>query len=177
MSTLEAKLEVAKTIIPPVSRKEDFETTTKLSRIMEIALEDLEEAEKDNVKINMANWLVYQRAPVYKPWGATQCFACFAGCVMRNTFNVKGEDVPSWFRSVGTISYGPYTGENISARLYALDSVRSQHFHSAWELMYGSDNGPEWIHQAPHFPSYDSDPEKFKHGIRDSIDFFRENGY
>ena len=177
MSTLEAKqLEIPVPLY--VSRKQEFEITTKLSRIIEIALEDLEQAEKDDVCIDMGNWLVYMHPPKYKPWAQTECFACFAGCVMKNTFNIKSS--VGWLRRNSRVDYyGPsLRDEKLARRFYALDSVRSGHFNTAWENMYDvMKQAPEWVNLAPHFPPYKTNPEEFKQGLRRSIEFFRNKGY
>ena len=183
MSTLEAKLHELEPN-PYIDRKDEFVTTPKLSRIIEIALEDLEEAEKNNVKINMASWLVYVRPPVYKPWAETQCYACFAGCVMKNTFNAKGPGyvtslISHTFKreySYGVGHHGP-NANVVAARMYALDSIRSGNPVSAWENMYATSSVPDWVGKAPAVTSYNSDNENFKKGIRANIEFFRARGY
>ena len=64
------------------TRQKEFETAP-LSRVVEIALADMKRAiEEDKIKINMDYWV--RATPKSK-----NCYACFAGCVMLETYNIR----------------------------------------------------------------------------------------
>ncbi len=179
MSSLESRLLVIEPE-PHKNREEDFETTTKLSRLIEIALEDMEQAEQDGVTIDMGHWLVFRyEKQHFWSWWKRSCTACLAGCVMKNTYGADKSHNGVIVRYLGDSS--SERRANIGMRMMALDCVRNHDFENAWSYMFQWNEPltsaiPDFLGGAPKFPSYRTNPEAFKNGLRESITFLKTHG-
>lgn len=141
----------------------------KLSDLIDVALRDLEQVEKDKrYVIDMQAW--------HSPKGDA-CHICFAGAVMAGTLG----KAPDWPHS--PCDFDAAT----SAKLDALDAVRCGAFGAAiTDLIDGDVNGMSRLmpgeHESittriglPHV-NYERDPDAFKVWMRKAAEALREHG-
>lgn len=91
--------------------KEEFESTEKLWRLTEIALQELKSCKKQGIGIDMEYWVLFE--------GKKACSVCLAGAVMVNQYRLTGYD------SLLNIVVSDF-------RLSVLDKIRNCDF---WEAL------------------------------------------
>ncbi len=117
LADIEAAL-AAKTL----ARNEEF-ATAKLSRALEMALEDLALVDKDpSYTVYMSTW--------HSPMGDDQCAVCLAGSVM-----AKSLDAPKDKRVDFSTYYDTATNNRVTRRLLALNCLRVGAIGDALEHM------------------------------------------
>ncbi len=149
-------------------KQEEF-STAKLSRVIEIALSDMKLSIKRGVSIDMGGWVEKNRV-------SGDCFACFAGCVMLETFSVE-KDL--------TQEYGPnfclkegmkFIGESM-LRFHSLDQIRQGNIGQALREMYNHEQVSEykgWFRSVPKFD--ENNPEIFFNDMHSIASLLREKG-
>jgi|GEM_PF-2940190 len=100
-------------------RKEEFLHSKKLSRLLEMALEDLKKVEKDpRYRVSMWCW--------HETLG-DQCLVCLAGACLAETFKFR--------ISVNVPALRAVNNEAAACRLLAIDCLRSGDVESAADRM------------------------------------------
>ncbi len=163
--------------------QKEFETAP-LSRVVEIALLDMKRAIKeDKIKIDMDYWVREKKKNQYQKTKSKNCYACFAGCVMLETYdvrNAKRKEVSLKSNIFGTgsnffdITYIADISENAQNRFFALDSVRDGYLGSAlYEL--GIHEAEGWRVKVRQFDK--KNPEKFFADMEMVINKLKKEGY
>ncbi len=153
------------------TRQKEFETAP-LSRVVEIALADMKRAiEEDKIKIDMDYWV--REKPKSK-----NCYACFAGCVMIETYDVRNANLKATSFGVGANFFDIGIINDISDeahdRFFALDSIRDGYLGSAlYEI--GIHDNEDWTVKVRKFDK--KNPEKFFSDMERVIDLMKEKGY
>ena len=160
MSTIEAKSEALQK-----SKAEEF-ATARPSRVIEMALEDLEIVEADQkYAINMMAW----HEPIARPnfmfpdSYIGKCAVCLAGCVIANRFQRDRDDdlMPEDFN------------RSIEFRLLALDLFRTGAVDGGLRLM---DIDPSEGCYALDVTAYEDNPTRFKADMRAMAAMLRNHG-
>ncbi len=158
------------------ARQKEFESAP-LSRCIEMALEDMTAAKKAGVKIDMDIWAMEQGGV---------CYACFAGCVMLERFEVTPmvnhcpqPNVSISREPLFDISkVAPGISKNARDRFYALNEVRVGNIGEALEEMGHLEEGDDF---GEFYPWKDNIPRssgpKFYEKMEEIINQLRERGY
>jgi len=154
-------------------KKLKIKLPNKLSKLIEVAMEDLQSCEVDDKYIIHMDLAWHQ--PIMQSDDIQRCEVCFAGGVMAKTGKAKLLDnlMPSDF--------------NLSSydKLGALDSLRSGHFTSALSSMgiYPTeaqtlkDNAEEDGALPDYWIAYDENPTKFKEQMTVLAGYLAAEGY
>lgn len=108
-----------------MTTKEDFESTYKLWRLAEIALQELRACNKAGIDINMGAWVRVDNDRV--------CSVCLAGAVMVNEYNVR--------RFVSSMIDSDLEGQRF--RFFALDEIRCGRIADALVYLFELDSAGE----------------------------------
>ena len=173
-----------------MSRVEEFLTelfaSAPLSKVIEIALVDLEKIERNpKYVIQMSTWFEQ-----FGHSGKGMCYVCFAGCVMASTLAdcpIDDEDGVTLDFDLGETSraeYGMtparYKDERITKRLRALDLARRGYKEALPAFM---DDKLDYVEIADSFDNYEywtqyeDNPTKFKSNMKMLAGELRAKGY
>ena len=163
-----------------MSRVQEFQTelfaSAPLSKVIEIALVDLEKIERSpKYKIQMSTW--------FEQFEDETCNVCFAGCVMASTLADCPVRGPSFDMEQGEYGITParYKDTRITKRLRALDLARRGFKEALPAFM---DDKLEYAEIADSFDKndfsctpYEHNPTKFKSNMKKLAGELRAKGY
>ncbi len=163
MSTIKDKL-----LVKAKVKQEEF-AEAPLSKCIEIGLLDMKESIKKGVRIAMGTWVAKE--------ATGDCYACFAGCVMLETFNVEPH-LTLEFGLEFCLKQDIKFLDGSQARFHALDNIRHGSIGCALMEMYNYEEISEyrlWNRAVPKFDK--KNPEPFFVAMEEISMLLKEKGF
>lgn len=103
-----------------MTRRQEFETTDKLWKLVEIAIKDVDDCVERGIEIDMGRWVSHD--------GWTTCSVCLGGAVLHSTYGIN--ELEYLVDIDGTISFGI-----VKHKIRALNAIRCGELSKAYYFL------------------------------------------